>query len=164
MMSKAKVFGFAAALALPAAVYAQPAAQDWEVILGGTGQAKSDFDNGAFGASLSLGYFLNDNVDVGVRQSLGYASSGRWAGSTRAFVDYDILLDKLVPFIGANLGYAYGNRGTSDQWGFGPEAGLKYYLQTKAFLFGMAEYQMPFQGRTFHDGNWQFSVGIGVDL
>jgi hypothetical protein len=163
-MSKMKVLSLAAALALPLAVNAQPAAQDWEVILGGNGSATSDFDGGQFGATMALGYYLNDNLEVAFRQSLGYQTSGRWVGSTRAAVDYNIIMDKFVPFIGGNLGYAYGNRGVTDSWGFGPEAGIKYYLQSKAFLFGMAEYQMPFKGKTFKDGNWQFTLGLGVNL
>jgi outer membrane scaffolding protein for murein synthesis (MipA/OmpV family) len=163
-MTKAKILVLGAALALPLASFAQPAAQDWEIIIGGQGGASSaDFDNSSFGANLSLGYFLNDNVEVGARQSFGNIGNSNWNGATRGFLDYNIHLDKFVPFIGANIGYSYYHGGT-DSWSFGPEAGLKYYVQSKAFLFGMAEYDMPFRGRTFKDGNWIFSLGIGVDL
>lgn len=162
-MTKAIILGIGAALALPVASFAQPAAQDWEVILGGNGAADHDFDNGSAGASLSLGYFLNDNFEIGARQSFGGIGNSGWTGATRAFADYNFHLDKLVPFIGANIGYAYQHKGT-DSWNFAPEAGLKYYVQSKAFLFGMTEYQMPFRGKTFKDGAWIFSLGIGVDL
>lgn len=151
-------------IALPFAAQAQPVAQDWEVILGGTGGADSDFDRGAFGATLSLGYYLTDNWEIVGRQNLNYASSGQWIGKSTAAIDYNFHMDKLVPFLGANVGYAFGNRGIADTWGVAPEAGLKFYLQDKAFLFGMAEYQFPFAGKFFEDGRWQFTVGIGVNL
>lgn len=170
-MLNVKVLGLAAAMLTPLAVNAQPAAQDWELTLGGQGQFQSDFKGsprsgpgGAFGAQLGLGYYLNDNIDVGVRQALNYVSNGTWAGATRAFVDYNILMDRLVPFIGGNIGYQYGNKGIEDRWGFGPEAGVKYYLQEKAFIFGMAEYRMPFQGKTFKEGFWNLTLGLGLNL
>ena len=170
-MVNVKVLGLAAAMLAPLAVNAQPAAQDWEITLGGNGTFQSDFkgsprsgQGGNFGANLGLGYYINDNVDIAVRQSLGYGTRGTWVGATRAAVDYNIVMDKLVPFIGAELGYAYGNKGVVDSWGFGPEAGIKYYLQSKAFIFGMAEYQMPFRGKTFANGTWQLALGLGVDL
>lgn len=170
MMSKVKALGLAA-LALPIVANAQPAAGDWDLSLGGTGRAQSDFKGSpatgpgsAFGAQLSLGYFINENVEIVGRQALGYASNGTWSGATRAAVDYNILMDKLVPFVGVNVGYFYGNRGQLDSWAFAPEAGIKYYMQDKAYLFGMAEYQMPFRGKTFKNGMWQMTVGIGLNL
>ena len=170
-MFNVKVLSLAAVLAAPFAVNAQPAAQDWEVTLGGGGQFQSDFKGsprsgpgGSLGAQLGLGYYLNDNLEGVFRQSLNYVSNGTWAGSTTAAVDYNILMDKLVPFIGANIGYAYGNRGINDRWGFGPEAGIKYYLQSKAFIFGMAQYEMPFQGKTFKEGTWNLTLGLGLNL
>ena len=170
-MLKAKVLGLAAATLLPLAVNAQPAAQDWELTLGGNGQFQNDFkgspqsgSGGAAGVGLSVGYYLNDNLEVAARQILNYGTQGVWAGSTRAAVDYNFLMDKLVPFVGAEIGYTYGNHNVDDTWNFGPEAGVKYYLQSKAFIFGMAEYQMPFQGKTFKEGSWVFTLGLGVNL
>jgi hypothetical protein len=170
-MVNVKVLSLAAVLLLPFAVNAQPAAQDWEVTLGGGGSFQSDFKGsprsgpgGNFGAQLGLGYYINDNVDISVRQALNYGTRGTWTGATRGAIDYNILMDKLVPFVGAELGYAYGNKHVLDSWGFGPEAGVKYYLQSKAFIFGMAEYQMPFRGKTLENGSWQLTLGLGLDL
>src|SRR6184192_4031475 len=99
-MLKVKFLSLAAALLLPFAVNAQPAAQDWEVTLGGSGSFQSDFKGGTdrntgkhvsggdFGANLGLGYFINDNVDVSVRQALRYGTGGTWTGATRGAVDY----------------------------------------------------------------------------
>lgn len=173
MMTKVKVLSLAA-LALPLAANAQPAAQDWDVSLSGAGMAQNDFkgsprsgSSGNFGAQLSLGYFVNDNVEVAVRQSLFYASStvgALWNGNTQAAIDYNLHMDKFVPFVGANLGYGYGNKGFTDTWNFGPEAGIKWYLQEKAYMFGMAEYLMPFKGKTFNNGSWAFTLGVGMNL
>jgi hypothetical protein len=170
MMSKLKVLSLAA-LSLPLVANAQPAAQDWELTLGGGGRAQNDFkgsarsgEAGRFNANLGLGYFLNDNLEIGARQSLGYGSRGGWTGSTTAAVDYNIIMDKLVPFVGANLGYTYGNQRRPDFWEFGPEAGIKYYIQQKAFIYGMAEYLMPFRGETIAGGSWRFTVGLGLNL
>jgi hypothetical protein len=172
MTSKLKVLILAAFMTLPFVANAQPAAHDWEIILGGTGQATSDFRapaagtaGGTFGASLSLGYYLNDNLEAAVRQFVGYQTSGAFAGSTRLALDYNIMMDKLVPFIGVNAGYAYGNKNQLDSWIFSPEAGFKYYLQSKAFLFGMGEYQIPTRGRdAIGNGNWVFTLGIGLNM
>src|SRR5215212_6895157 len=116
-MLKVKVLSLAAALLSTLAVNAQPAAQDWEVTLGGGGQFQSDFKGsprsgpgGSFGAQLGLGYYLNDNLEIAASQALNYVSNGTWAGATRAAIDYNFLMDKMVPFVGANLGYAYGNK------------------------------------------------------
>lgn len=172
MKLNVKTLFLAGLLALPFAANAQPAAKEWEIILGGNGQATTEFrgdaagnPGGQFGATLSLGYYLNDNLEVAVRQSLGYATSGAWTGFTRAAVDYNFLMDKLVPFVGVNVGYSYANRGRSDSWGFAPEAGIKYYLQDKAFLFGMVEYAVPFKGRgPLDDGTWVFTLGLGINM
>jgi hypothetical protein len=172
MKLNVKTLVFAGLLALPFAANAQPAAHDWELVLGGNGRATTEFraddagnPGGSFGATLALGYYLNENLEVGVRQTLGYATSGSWNGATRAAVDYNFLMNKLVPFVGANLGYGYANRGGKDSWAAGPEGGIKYYLQDKAFLFGMVEYAIPFSGsQQWNDGNWIFTLGLGVNL
>ena len=172
MKLNVKTLVYAGLLALPLAANAQPAAQDWELTLGGTGQATTEFraddagnPGGVFGASVSVGYYLNDNLELAFRQNLSYATSGSWAGASRVAADYNFILDKLVPFVGANIGYTYGNRGRKDSWAAAPEGGVKYYLQDKAFIFGMVEYSIPFSGeQQWNDGNWIFTLGLGVNL
>lgn len=171
-MSKLKLLVLAGLTALSITAYAQPAAHDWEVILGGSGQGTTEFRRdksgnagGSFGATLSLGYYLNENLEVSARQSLQYITSGSWAGYTRAAVDYNFIMGKFVPFLGGNLGYSYYNKHRDDTWGIAPEGGIKYYLQDKAFLFGMAEYSVPFRGKgPWDDGTWNFTLGLGLNL
>ena len=127
MIKKVKALVLAGLAALPIMVNAQPATHDWEVILGGSGTANTEFrregstPGGSFGASLSLGYYLSENLEVVGRQTIQYNTSGMWNGVTGAALDYNFRLDKLVPFVGANVSYLYGNRGYDDTWSAGPE-------------------------------------------
>ena len=46
------------------------------------------------------------------------------SGSTRVAVDYNFDMGRWVPYIGANLGYVYGD--VNDTWIAGPEGGVKF--------------------------------------
>lgn len=160
----------ALALCCATPVFAQPEAGDWEFTLGGAGSADEEFNDGGFDVNGSFGYFYTPNLEVGVRQGIGYSSAGddQWRGSTRLAADWHFLLDKFVPFIGANIGYIYGDE-FDDTWAAAPEAGIKYYVQDKTFLFGMAEYQFFFDSvrdadDNADDGQFVFTVGIGFNL
>lgn len=86
----------ALALALaPTAALAQadrygPATGRNEFTLSGTGASDNDFENGSYGLTGSYGYYLDDNWEAGVRQTLSWADSGAstWTGSTRGVLDY----------------------------------------------------------------------------
>ena len=172
MRLNVKTLILAGLMSLPFVANAQPAAHDWELVLGGNGQANTEFKNeadgspgGQFGASLSLGYYLTDGFELVLRQSLNYATTGAWQGYTRAAVDYNFIMDKFVPFLGVNIGYNYGNRGRDDTWAAAPEGGIKYYIQDKEFIFGMVEYAIPFKGAgPIDDGDWVFTLGLGMNL
>jgi hypothetical protein len=62
--------------ALPMAASAQngPDQGDREFSLSGTGSSDQSFDSGSFGVTGDLGWYLRDNMVVGVRQSINYAS------------------------------------------------------------------------------------------
>ena len=158
-----------AALLCATPVFAQPEAGDWEFTLGGSGSADNEFDSGGFSVAGSFGYFATENVEVGVRQGLGFASSGDvWDGSTRLFVDYHFLVGKFVPFIGANIGYVYGTD-FDDTFAAAPEVGFKYYVREKTFVFAAAEYLWFFDEAraaddNFDDGRFEFTAGIGFNL
>jgi len=81
--------------------------------------------------------------------------------------DYNFDFGKWVPFAGANFGYSYGNHGYEDTFEVAPEAGLKYFLNTTTFVFGLAEYEIFFRnghGADFDRGSWVYSLGLGVRL
>lgn len=157
---------------LPSLAMAQPEAGNWELTLNGSGSNDNDFDNGAFALGGSLGYYISKELEVGLRQDINYVdlqgSNDDWAFGTRVFVDYHFDLDRWQPFVGANIGYLYGD-GIVDTWAAGPEAGVKFYINKTTFVFGMVEYQWFFDNGddiddNFDDGRFVYSIGLGVLL
>ena len=150
---------------LPAFVWAQPEAGDWELTLTGNGSSVNDFNSTTIGAGGQLGYFISKPFEVGVRQSVSYSHiehvGHSWDGSTRIFADWHFDLDKFQPFVGANIGYAYGDT-TNDSWLAALEGGLKYYVHRNAFIYGQIEYQWLLRD-SFSDGSWVYSIGIGTN-
>jgi hypothetical protein len=144
---------------------------DWEVTLSGVGVNDEDFDAGGASLAANVGYFLTDQFEIGARQTVTFADAGNvgntaWDGSTRAFADFHFLLERFVPFIGVNFGAIYGDS-VNESLEAAPEAGLKWFLQERAFLLGMAEYQFFFDDDeqiddAFEDGQWVYTVGFGL--
>ena len=162
---------FLAALAAPLAP-AEAATGLVEFTLAGAGSSDPDFDAMQLSGDAGLGFVLGPVV-VGGRQSITYGSTSfeeaddLWGGSTRAFLDFQLKIGPVAPFIGAMGGYAYGDL-VDDQFVAGPEAGLKFYLGD-TFIFARGEYQIFFEdsdGATdaIDDGQWVFALGIGIRL
>ncbi|MDR5900270.1 hypothetical protein QC823_14965 [Halomonas vilamensis] len=167
--------------ALPMAVSAQsaefgPREGDRELSLSGTGSNDRDFNSGTFGVTGDLGWYLQDDMVAGVRQSVNYAdiegegvTDDFWNGSTRGYLNYQFLNDQTRPFVGASLGGIYGD-GVNDSAFAGLEAGLKYYVQTKTYFLARAEYQFLFSDTNdatdaFQDeGIWAYTVGLGYNF
>jgi outer membrane protein W len=172
------VLGLAAAVLMPSAAKAQEYGFDagnWELTLSGSGTNDRDFNGTSFGATGSLGYFFTDNLEVVLRQNITYtdvntASGSAWNGSTDLALDWHFDLGRWQPFVGANIGYAYGDS-TNDTWEAGPEAGVKYFITQSTFVQLMAQYEFFFDtgsnsfGRdSFSDGAFFYSLGLGVKL
>lgn len=144
---------------------------DWEFLLSGSGNSDEDVETGTFNAAADLGQYITDDILVALRQSVGYTDFNEgtdWTGNTRIAADYHFDFDRFRPFIGANIGYVYGDS-VRDTWAAGPEAGLKWYLQDDAFIFGRAEYQFFFRNGdefedNFDEGNFIYTVGIGLNF
>jgi len=158
---------------------------DWELTLGAGGANDNDFSGFQFNLNGSLGYFFNDNLELSVRQSISYTDIGTFEdpdeddfedgdggdgsainGSTRVALDYHFDLGRWQPFVGANIGYAYGDT-VADTFVAGPEAGVKFFLNDTTFIFGLAEYQFFFDegddaDEAFDDGQFVYTVGLGV--
>ena len=142
---------------------------DFEVTLAGSGANGPDFDGTAFNVGGSLGYFLTDEFEVALRQSILFTDVGGSGsdlnGSTRVAVDYNFNLGQWVPFVGANIGYAYGDT-VSDTFVAGPEGGVKYFVNDTTFIFASVEYQFFFDegddlDDSFSDGQFLYGLGIG---
>ncbi len=150
-----------------------PQAGDWEFSLGGGGTNDKEFETGGFNVDAELGHYLTDDFAVALRQSGNYSDVGSdtaWSATSRVAIDYHFPLfeDRLRPFIGANLGYVYGEN-VDDTWAAGPEAGVKWYVKDETFIYGRAEYQFLFEDGDdaedrFDDGIWLYTVGIGFNF
>jgi len=174
--------------ALPALVWAQPVPTrtvTWapedpgakgvrEITFGGSGGSNRELSDSFGGATLSYGVYLNNEWLGAIRQSLNYSNPGHggsttWNGSTRIAADYHVTtLGSAMPFFGGNFGRIYGTS-LRDTWSAGIEGGVKYYMQSKLFVFVMVEYNWLFQrtrelDNNFGDGQLFWTMGIGFNF
>lgn len=161
-----------ASLAPASLVQAAPAAGDREITIQGTGTSSNDLDNNLFSASGSYGQYLTDQGVWGIRQSVGVSdtnnTSSRWNGATRLFYDWHYDADKWQPYLGASVGYIYGED-THETFSAGPEIGVKYYVKDKTFVGLSAEYQFLFEdsndiNNTYDNGAIFYGLGVGFDF
>jgi hypothetical protein len=161
----------AALCLIPAATaHAQTVENPWELTLGGGGFNSEDFDGFAARVDASVGYYFNEAWEVSLRQSITFDdfTGSTFDGSTRVALDVHFPLgdrSQWVPFIGAEIGYVYGDS-VNDTFMAGPEAGLKYYVNSTTFVFVMAEYQFFFDSGdeaddAISDGQFLYTLGIG---
>jgi hypothetical protein len=160
----------AALCLLPATAQAQDVENPWELTLGGGGFNSEDFDGFAARVDASLGYYFNETWEVSIRQSLTYSDFGGsdMDGSTRVALDVHFPLgdrSQWVPFVGGQFGFVYGDN-INDTFMAGPEAGIKYYVNSTTFVFAMAEYQFFFDSGdeaddAIDDGQFLYTLGIG---
>jgi len=172
MIRRSHLLAVLALLLVPAVSLAQFKQGDWELTLGGNGSSPGRMNAFTFGISGSLGLFLADQLEVGVRQSVNYTDAGgsdgngsAWNGSTRIFLDFHFDFGAIQPFIGANGGYVYGE-GVHDTWELAPEAGLKWFVNGTTFVYGLVEYQIFLDNSSnnsdaIKDGQFVYTLGIG---
>jgi len=150
-----------------------PRAGSWEFTLGGSGLSNKDMDSSVGGVAASVGLYLNDMLLLAVRQNVNYTNSSgsdsSYIGSTRIALDQHILATgRLRPFVGVNFGGVYGEDVTNT-FVAGIEAGLKFYVQERTFLYGLADYAWAFRDSdaatdNFKDGGFQWSLGVGFNF
>jgi hypothetical protein len=153
-------------LLMPAFAFAQ---QDFGFRLGdkeftivGQGRSDSDLDNTIFTTAFSLGQFFTNNWEGSVRQTIEFVDTpgeNDWRGATSLAADYHFGTGRLVPLIGAAVGYTYGDR-PRDEFFAAPEAGVKWFVNQTTFIQALAQYQFPFDGH-FDDGSFVYGVGVG---
>jgi len=173
MFRKGLILAALAAAFFPAIAKAEFQQGDMELTLGGNANGGKDFDGISGGINASLGWFMTDQLELGIRQSVNYTdvntppnSGGQLNGSTRVFGDFHFDLGQWQPFIGVNIGYVYGD-GVADTWEAAPEGGVKYFMNSTTFIFAQVEYQFFFDKAdqiddTFSDGQYVYSLGLGV--
>lgn len=170
--------------AVPMAVSAQERASqygategDREFSISGTGSSDKNLDSTNFGVTADIGWYLQDVLVVGARQSINYASiegedikDDFWNGATRGYVNYHFVpTPRMRPFVGASLGGIYGD-GVKDSGFAGLEGGGKYYVRPKTYLLGRVEYQWFFSNSDDasdafkDDGAWAYTLGMGYNF
>ncbi len=142
-----------------------PRAGSWEATLSGSGASLDQFDANSVGVSGSLGYYITPWLPVGVRQTVlwvfGDKVSDNSAGFTSAFIDFQAPLGAFQPFIGLLVGAQYGD--VDNKLIFGPEGGIKYWVNESTFMYGLLEWQAQ-QGEAFNNGNAVYTVGFGLNF
>ena len=149
-----------------------PKQGDREFSLSGAGKSDKNFDNGGFGLSGDMGWYINDQTVAGVRQSVSWAAvndgSDQVQGATKGFIDYHFGQNQFRPFVGASLGAIYGD-GVKETGSAGLELGAKYYVLPSTFLQARAEYNFLFDsdnsvGNNYDNGSWDYVVGMGYNF
>jgi hypothetical protein len=142
-----------------------PRAGTREATLTGSGLSDDDFDNSDFGVTGSYGYYFSKNLLMTFKQGLQLGSENDSTivdGRSVLQGAYQWDFDKWQPYLGMNVGGIYG-AGVNDEVIFGPEAGIKYFVNESTFLFGNIAYEMPID-ECCNDGIVPYSVGIGFDF
>lgn len=141
-----------------------------EVTFAGSGQSDKDLDNGSVGFEGSWGWYTTDRWLISFRQTLNnLGDSDDWSGATLAAADYHFLDGAWRPFLGINAGVRYGGRTVGDSFAAGAQAGLKYYLEGNAFLFGRADYSYTFDEVEDVEDAWDqgglgYAFGVGLNF
>jgi outer membrane protein W len=178
-----KSFGIPAVLLALGAVALLPArsasaqtyleAGTWELTLTGSGTSNQDVDAGNAALQASLGYYIIDQLEVLVRQGVGYNDNDQLTGggtsvtaSTAVALDYHFDLDRWQPFVGVGIGYNYGDSDVDETLFAGPEAGIKWFVKDDTFIYGLVQYQWFFDDvedieDNSDDGSFLYAVGIG---
>ncbi len=154
----------------------RPAVGDREFSISGAGSGDRSFDSGNFSVVGELGWYWMDNVVVGIRQSINYASiedanfaNDFWNGSTRGYINWQFGLERTRPFLGGSLGYIYGD-GIRNSGFAGLEGGVKHYVLPQTYLLGRVEYQWFFNrsdrvADAFRrNAIWVYTVGLGFNF
>lgn len=162
------IFLAASILAFPATALSAYNTGDYEFSLAGSGSSDNDFDTTTLSAEGSLGYFFTPVIEGLIRQGIGFSDNpddSDWNGSTRLGVDFNFPFDRFVPYLGASLGYLYGDS-VEEQFIAGPDIGLKSFVNETTFILAAVEYEFLFDDKdeadeAFDDGRFVYTLGIG---
>lgn len=151
-------------LAVPAVALADYNAGDYEMTLSGSGSSDNDLDNTVFSIEGSWGYFFSPVLEGVVRQGIGVVDTpgdNDWNGSTRVGLDYHFPFDRYIPYVGASVGFLYGDT-VNEQIVLGPELGLKTFVNETTFVLAGVEYEfLTDDDDDFDDGRFVYTVGLG---
>jgi hypothetical protein len=162
----------AALLAIPAASFAQFQKGDWDLTLSGNASNGPDFDGTTISAIGTAGYFVTDQFELTLQQTVGFSDIGgdsalNASTGVGAFYNFNVG-DKFVPYAGAYVGYAYGDA-IEDTFFAGPAAGVRFFVNNSTYINLGAQYQFYFNegddsSEAFSDGQFIYSLGVGFIL
>lgn len=145
--------------------------QPWEVTVAGSGANDQDFNAGSAGLNASVGYYFTEIFELVFRQNAAFADAGSgsrdiWNFGSAVALDVHIPLGAVVPFVGVNAGFNYGDT-VEESWMAGPEAGVKIYFKSDVFLQVIAQWDFVFDvnnrvGDAFDDGTIFYGLGLGA--
>ncbi|MCE5186624.1 MAG: hypothetical protein LLF76_10915 [Planctomycetaceae bacterium] len=128
--------------------------------ISGIGSSTEGFEDNAFAAQAELGYFLTDAWEIDLRQAVSIldepGSDDDWAGRTVLSLDYNFNMGCIVPFVGFNAGWQYGD--VMDTCIGGPEAGLRWFVNDTTYIQLRAEYECISDKL---DTGYFYSLGVG---
>ncbi|MGH8508219.1 MAG: hypothetical protein ACREVH_05825 [Gammaproteobacteria bacterium] len=142
-----------------------PVAGNWEAIVNGAGISDDEFDSNVFALSASIGYYLTKNIPLTFRQSvnIGDTNDSTLIGGRSIFqAAYQWDLARWQPYLGFNIGGQYGAT-FEDDGVWGPEGGVKYFVNESTFIFGSVSYETKIS-ECCNDGVIPYSLGIGFDF
>jgi hypothetical protein len=153
---------------IPATAFSGYNAGDMEFSLSGSGTSDNDFDSTFLSVEGALGYFFTPVIEGVLRQGVVFADTPEdsdWNGSTRVGVDFNFPFDRYIPYVGASLGYLYGDS-VDEQFVAGPDVGLKSFVNETTFILAAVEYEFLFDDsdeadEAFDDGRFVYTLGIG---
>jgi hypothetical protein len=144
---------------------------DLELTLGGSGSSDESLEGSVLNIEAGLGYFMTQNSEAIWRQGISFADmpgDDNWSGSTRLAFNYNFDMWRWYPYLGANIGYLYGDT-VKEQFIAGPEAGVKYFVNHTTYIVGGIEYQFFFTDageadKNFSDGRFVYILAIGFQF
>jgi hypothetical protein len=129
---------------------------------------------GTLNLEVGYGYFLTQNWELGVQQSLGYSfiddADDQWVGSTIPYINYNFqglsTNDTFVPFVGTFIGASYNDDDITGT--MGPQLGFKSFVNDRTFIMVKYRYEWFFDELTINDiedtssdGNHVVTIGLG---
>ena len=131
-------------------------------------------DVGTLNLDVGYGFFVSDNWEIGVLQTLGYSfiddADDDWLASTIPYLHYNIhglsLNDTFQPFIGAFAGASYNKNDVTGT--MGPQIGFRAFINERTFIITKYRYEWFFNEMSINeiedtssDGNHVITLGVG---
>jgi hypothetical protein len=156
---------------LVAPVQAYQSKGDSSLQLGGGFIHSQGTDVGVLNVDVGYGYFLTENWQLGLIQTLGYSfiedGEDQWGASTVPYVNYNFRTkESFQPFVGAFIGASYNEDDITGT--LGPQVGFRSFINDSTYIVVKYRYEWFFDELDYgdvednsSDGNHVVSLGVG---